>query len=181
MLHPSLVLNLHALVEEARNIARGAFLKKYRDPLLLAMGVLDTEEIRARCGSTTELSVSQPATHTPKEIHPLAGHVILIPITSTSTGSLVFGREEPADILVPDETVSVRHTIIIWEGPQVSITDAGSTNGTLVNLRALRANRPTQLINEDIITVGRHSFQFYLPNHFFRVLEGLATPPPMPE
>ncbi len=174
-------LTLPQLVTETKSMTRADFLKTHRNPLIVAMGVLNTEEIRARCGSTTELSVAKPATHNPKVPHPLAGRVYFIPSSSRPSGSLLFGREEPADIVIPDETISTRHCAVTWDSQEVSIADVGSTNGTLVNLRPLRSNRPTELLNEDIITVGRHSFQYYLPVHFFRVLEGLGAPPNSPD
>ena len=176
MAQPKGTQTLFGFVEHARAMSRSEYLKGYPDPVLLAMGVLKTEEIRARCGSTTEMSVSKPATHSTRETHPLAGRLFFIPIASRPAGSLFFGREEPADIVVPDETVSTRHCVISWDDGTVNLTDAGSTNGTLVNLQPLRPNRPAELLNEDIITVGRHSFQFYLAFHFHRVLESLAMP-----
>ncbi len=167
-------------LKAAKVMSRGAFLKTFTEPILIAMGVLETEEIRARCGRTTELHVSRPATHNPRKKHPLAGRVFPIPIASKPSGSLLFGREEPADVIVPDETVSFRHCLISWDDLEVTITDLGSTNGTLVNLRPLRAQRPTELLNEDIITVGRHSFQYFLPSQFHRVLQALSLPTNMP-
>lgn len=146
----------------------------------MAMGVLDTEEIHARGGATTELCVSKPATHNPKMRHPLAGRIFAIPLHSKPSGSLVFGRERPADILVPEETVSNRHCVISWDNQEVTITDLGSTNRTLINLRPLRPNRPKELLNEDIITVGRHSFQYFLPQALYRILTVLASPTNMP-
>lgn len=174
------VLALKDFVQAARSLSRVDFLKAHPDPVLLAMGVLDTEEIRARCGSTTELCVSKPATHNPQAKHPLAGWAFVVPVSSQPKGWIVFGREPPADIVVPEETVSIRHCALSWEKREMIIADLGSTNGTLVNLRPLRPSRPLELLNEDIITVGRHSFQFFLPPQFHAMLQVLATPPHMP-
>lgn len=173
-------LALRDFVLDVRSLSRADFLRAHPDPVLVAMGVLDTEEIRARCGSTTELCVSKPATHNPQARHPLAGWAFVIPVSSQPKGSVVFGREPPADIVVPEETVSIRHCALSWDGAELIIADLGSTNGTLVNLRPLRPSRPMELLNEDIITVGRHSFQFFRPQQFHAMLQVLTTPPNMP-
>jgi hypothetical protein len=171
---------LKDFVLAVRSLSRADFLRANPDPVLIAMGVLDIEEIRARCGSTTELCVAKPATHNPQARHPLAGWAFIVPLSSQAKGSIVFGREPPADVVVPDETVSIRHCALSWEGPELIIADLGSTNGTLVNLRPLRPSRPMELLNEDIITVGRHSFQFFLTPQFHAMLQVLTTPPNMP-
>ena len=170
-------LNFAALLKLAKQMSADTFRQKYKDPVFVAMGVLEAEEIRAHRGSTTEVQVVKPAVHNPLKRHPLAGRVFVIPVSSKPSGSLIFGREKPADILVPDETVSVLHCVVQWDDNEVSITDAGSTNGTQVNLHPLRPQRPVELLNEDIVTIGPHSFQFFLPLPFHQVLCGLGRPP----
>lgn len=173
-------LTLDGFLEDAKSLSRNSFLARYGDPLLVAMGVLDIEDIRSRCGATTEMHVAKPATHNPQKPHPLAGKVFPVPLSSSAHGSLVFGRQPPADIVVPDETVSQMHCIVSWDNLETTITDQNSTNGTLVNLKSLVPNRPVELLNEDIITIGMHSFQYYLPGHFFRVLQALLASKPVP-
>jgi hypothetical protein len=177
---PAHALTLKDFILAARSLSRADFLKANPDPLLVAMGVLDTEEIRAKCGSTTELCVSKPATHNPQAKHPLVGRVFIVPLSSWPSGSIVFGREPPSDVVLADDTVSIRHCAVRWDGTDVTVADLGSTNGTLVNLRPVRPSRPVELLNEDIITVGRHSFQFFLPQQLHTMLQVLATPPNMP-
>ncbi len=165
-------------MNDAKRQGMERFLEGHPDPVLVAMGVLKVEEIRARVGSTVRVSVARPAQHSPKEVHPLAGRVFAIPRSSFPRGELVVGREAPAQVVVPDDTISKRHCLVRWEPSNVMITDLGSTNGTLINLRRLRPNAPSELFNEDIITVGRHSFQFYLPAPFYHALITLAAPLP---
>ena len=154
------------------------FLQRYPSPALVAMGVLKVEEIRARVGSTMQVSVARPARHSPREKHPLAGRVFWIPRVERADGELVIGREAPADVVVPDNSVSSRHCVIRWDPDEVTIIDAGSTNGTLVNLKTMRPGSSTELLNEDIITLGRHSFQYFLPAPFYHALITLSAPSP---
>jgi pSer/pThr/pTyr-binding forkhead associated (FHA) protein len=170
------VLNLAKLVQLAKLVPQEEFLEKCPDPVFVAMGVLEAQEIRARCGATTEVKVSKPATHNPRRQHPLAGQVFVLPVSSKESGSIIFGRERPADILVPDDTVSILHCMIEWSEGRVTITDPGSTNGTQVNLLPLREKRPVALLNEDIVTIGPHSFQYFLPDGFYQVLCGMNRP-----
>ncbi|GAB3228712.1 DUF3662 and FHA domain-containing protein [Glycomyces halotolerans] len=48
-------------------------------------------------------------------------------------GATVIGRGEQAQIRLPDVGISRRHVRVDFDGRQVSVTDLGSTNGTLVN------------------------------------------------
>ncbi len=48
-------------------------------------------------------------------------------------GSTAIGRGEQAQIRLPDVGISRVHVRVDYDGNQVSVTDLGSTNGTLVN------------------------------------------------
>ncbi|WP_025272859.1 FhaA domain-containing protein [Haloglycomyces albus] len=52
---------------------------------------------------------------------------------SVAHGSTVIGRGEQAQIRLPDVGISRQHARVDFDGRQVSVTDLGSTNGTLVN------------------------------------------------
>ncbi|HZO13901.1 MAG TPA: FHA domain-containing protein, partial [Polyangiaceae bacterium] len=44
--------------------------------------------------------------------------------------SLTVGREEPADVVVNDTSLSRQHARFTWNGKEVKVEDLGSTNGT---------------------------------------------------
>ncbi|MCA9667159.1 MAG: sigma 54-interacting transcriptional regulator [Myxococcales bacterium] len=48
-------------------------------------------------------------------------------------GGLVVGRDEPADIVIADATLSRRHARLTREGDRILVEDLASTNGTRVN------------------------------------------------
>jgi two-component system response regulator AtoC len=50
-----------------------------------------------------------------------------------TTDDLVIGRMAPADLLIPDDTLSRRHTRIRVDGTDVLLEDLSSKNGTFVN------------------------------------------------
>jgi len=68
------------------------------------------------------------------------------------------GRDEKADISLPDPEVSRLHARISWFGTQYVIEDLRSTNGTYVNGVRLRAPQP--LNHGDKIAVGQTVFEF---------------------
>lgn len=169
-------MTLGRFVHLATRLGREDFLRRFREPVLVAMGVLETSELEARCGATTGVRIATPMSYDRAVVHPLAGRVFRVPTESAGAGEIVLGRVAPADVVVPDETISIRHCSVLWQDRHLSVVDHGSTNGTLVNLKPARPGVPLPLHNEDILTVGRHSFQAYVPLTFYFVLEGLSQP-----
>ena len=59
------------------------------------------------------------------------------------------GRDKPADVVIPDPTVSGNHAELQIEGNTFQIRDLGSTNGTFLNetpLRAITVLKPTDAL-----------------------------------
>ncbi len=67
------------------------------------------------------------------------------------------GRDQSADVIVSDETLSRRHFMIVPEGPDFVLKDLGSQNGTWVE--GERAGT-APLHNNDCIVAGRSTFLF---------------------
>lgn len=82
------------------------------------------------------------------------GSVVLLP-----EGSQDVGREDARAIpLVGEASVSRSHATIQRDGDRVTVSDAGSTNGTWVNGR--RIDAPTQLNSGDEIIFGQVKFRY---------------------
>ena len=47
-------------------------------------------------------------------------------------GETVVGRDESCDVVLEDDRVSRRHAVLACDGPEWSIRDAGSKNGTFI-------------------------------------------------
>ncbi|MGA9794067.1 MAG: DUF805 domain-containing protein [Rhizomicrobium sp.] len=72
---------------------------------------------------------------------------------------LAIGRDsDRSDFSVDDDSVSRQHARLSLQGQDFAIQDMGSTNGTSVNGRALRANDITYLRSGDRIAFGTAAF-----------------------
>jgi two-component system, NtrC family, response regulator AtoC len=89
------------------------------------------------------------------------GHLSLLIVTETRTwtvalpgrGEVVLGRGSEAGVRVDDPQLSRRHVMIVL-GATTTLRDLGSTNGTSVGGRRLRANEEVPLSLGDTIAVG---------------------------
>lgn len=70
---------------------------------------------------------------------------------------LAVGRDESADVVVDDESLSRRHFVIVHEGDHYLLRDLNSQNGTWVD--GQRAKDAT-LHHHDCILAGRTLFLF---------------------
>lgn len=67
------------------------------------------------------------------------------------------GRDESADVVIPDESLSRRHFVIVREGGNYLLKDLDSQNGTWVDGQRAGA---TPLHHHDCILAGRTLFLF---------------------
>jgi pSer/pThr/pTyr-binding forkhead associated (FHA) protein len=68
------------------------------------------------------------------------------------TGRVRIGRAPDLELVIADDFVSTHHVEIISEGGKPQLTDLGSTNGTVLNGRAV--TRPVRLGEGDEIVLG---------------------------
>lgn len=161
---------LEALREEFRALSKAEFVERYPGAFLLAMGLLAVEQIRAvRRGAeaaeaadgfepTAAFVIGPQPRHDAEQSHPLAGCAFFLKPTGAKP-HVHMGRSESSDIVIPDSSVSEIHARIEVNLDGVYIVDLASTNGTSVNLNKIEQDEPTLLADEDIVTVGRYSFQ----------------------
>ncbi|MBS2017139.1 MAG: sigma 54-interacting transcriptional regulator [Deltaproteobacteria bacterium] len=77
----------------------------------------------------------------------------IAPLALPASGQSIVGREPPADLVVPDDSVSRRHARILGGTPP-EIEDLGSTNGTKVMGRALAPNERVPLAYGTVVELG---------------------------
>jgi pSer/pThr/pTyr-binding forkhead associated (FHA) protein len=150
------------------------FLDVHPDPVLIGVGILDVKLLRDphRHGSTLCLGfeqVREDASHPPD---PLVG--IILPVVARSSrrkGHVVIGRAASCDVVVEDPSVSERHCVVEDRGGVLTVVDQGSTNGTLINGTPLEPSLAHTLRDEDVLTLGRHSFQYFTPAVLFQYLQ----------
>jgi pSer/pThr/pTyr-binding forkhead associated (FHA) protein len=68
---------------------------------------------------------------------------------------VVIGRGEGCDLRLPDPSVSHRHASIRAKGPEYSVVDEGSTNGTFIGGVRLARAAPRVVKSGDLLRVGR--------------------------
>lgn len=80
--------------------------------------------------------------------------VLPTPVLDLKDGTLEVGRVDTADLVVPLPTVSARHCALQVGGGEVIVTDLGSTNGTFINEKEIKANQPVRMITINYITLA---------------------------
>lgn len=69
------------------------------------------------------------------------------------------GREAASDIMIEDDSVSWRHSVIYRHGTRFSIKDVGSLNGTFVNRKSI--DKEEELESGDMIHIGAARLMFF--------------------
>jgi hypothetical protein len=143
--------------------SREDFVAAHPGAFFLAMGYLAVEYIRRSTkrfptGERTEAFYFGSKLRHAEGDHPLAGSAFFLRPTGDQR-YIVVGRGNDCDLTIPDMSVSDEHCVLAITDEGVTVTDNDSTNGTAVNLRRLEPHRPKLLADEDILTVGRYSFQ----------------------
>jgi hypothetical protein len=134
----------------------------------------------ANCGTvlqdetTVSFSPIEPVEEAPDEVDAAhrdlePGQALIVVRRGPNAGSrsvidqelTTIGRVPESDIFLDDVTVSRRHAEIRREAGRYSIHDAGSLNGTYVNLQRVE---DTELADEDEIQIGKFKLAFYLPH-----------------
>ena len=72
-------------------------------------------------------------------------------------GSIVFGRNDDADLVLADGQVSGKHAELRFEDGSWHIVDMESANGTMVNNSPINSHT---LVNDDVVTIGTTIFTF---------------------
>ena len=68
-------------------------------------------------------------------------------------GQFAIGRSSDCQLSLDDPLVSRRHAVLVVRGGTVEVEDLSSRNGVLVN--GVRVERPTRLVDGDVLTVGQ--------------------------
>ena len=173
------LLELDDLRNQCRAAERDEFASSYPGAFLLAMGFVDAEMIRGRRRMATEtatrdetasFSFGEHMRHDASATHPLAGCAFYLQ-PSGDPRPITIGRGSECDLTVPDRSVSEHHCHIDITDLGVVALDQGSTNGTSINLERLETGVPRVLADEDILTIGRYSFQLLASPTMYRELE----------
>jgi hypothetical protein len=148
---------LDELREFARTMNKQEFMDQYPGVFLLAMGLLSSRPLEPKSPGTLPFVFDGVLRHK-VESHPLAGLAFFLR-SSQEQFSVVLGRASDCELTVPDKSVSERHCRLQVTDQGVQVVDLNSRNGTTINLARLAPDQPNLLGDEDILTLGRYSFQ----------------------
>jgi serine/threonine protein kinase len=78
-------------------------------------------------------------------------------------GRVTIGRDTDNDVVIPDRQVSRHHALIQCGSRGCTVTDRGSTNGTLINGVRIQPEMPWPLRQEDVLQLGSVQLLVALP------------------
>lgn len=168
------VRTVSQLIATSYTLTLSEFLDTYRDPMFIGVGILDAMLLKHKDTRHNTLSLGLEAVEAAEgqaTRHHLMGFVVRLAGPEEVWDRLAIGRTKENDIVVDDPAVSEYHAYIKrYDDGRFVLGDLGSTNGTQVNGAPLKAPQTHILIDEDIVTLGRCSFQFFTPKALYDYL-----------
>jgi ABC transport system ATP-binding/permease protein len=149
---------------------------------------LDAEAVSIRFSAGSDLTTassageSVPATLRLLDLAPQGVPTLAIRLPSGKSGYFAIekditlaGRAPNADLHLPYAYISARHFELRRSEHEFTITDLGSSNGTLLNNKSLPANTPTPIHDQDILRIGDDNFGVSLGLTLLNPLESSAS------
>jgi hypothetical protein len=169
------VVTVKSFLAEWGHRDKEEFLEAHPLPVLVGLGTVDVRLLHdpLKLASTAVISVElAPGERDEAPPSSLEGTVItLMGKHGPEQTRIVVGRTEPADIVVDDPSVSERHCSVERRGEGYVVQDLDSTNGTMVNGEPVHFPLAHTLRAEDVLTLGRCSFQFFTPKVLFSYMQ----------
>lgn len=81
---------------------------------------------------------------------------------SWTSDEIFIGKEDGCEVKITDAGVSRKHARVARKGSGWLVEDLGSSNGTYVNFKKRGKSEPTDLLDRDIIFIGRTVAKFWL-------------------
>ena len=144
---------LEDFARELRQIGEVGFRRRYGAPVLIVMAA-------GRPGGASLALIHR--------VFPL------VKAADAPSGPVSVGRTVENDVVIPEYSISKCHcTFELGEG-SMTVRDAGSTNGTLLNGSPLGADAPVPLCGGETITMGRFELVYETPAGFLELVSGLV-------
>ncbi len=164
-------------IETLALLGAEAFLAKYSTPAMLYQ---EKHESKGFATGHTRLVDYQAGSGIVQSYQELRNYRVLLP-NSTGTGKVptkfLVGRSEDREFNIDHSTVSKRHAFILLDPDKntYQLGDAGSTNGTLLDGRTVKAGEPVPLKDGDNISFGDCDFLFFSPQGFVDLVKRLKA------
>ena len=154
--------------DELSRIGDDAFAQAHPHTVLVVTGVVGALAEQVPLNRTM---VTEPAGLSVQAVVGLIGRVFpLVKGKYSSPGPISLGRTPDNDVTIAESSISARHCFLRVLGSQISLTDAGSTNGTLVNGVRLQPKKAQNVVEGDVLTMGRFNLAFHTPRGFIKTL-----------
>ena len=143
---------------ELRRVGDVVFKGRYRSPFLIVTG--RAAELVDEPAGRDKTVLSAPSPDGAKETAIINR---VFPVTKAQhapRGPIVLGRSGENDVAIPEYSISRRQCFFEFEPEGITVTDCGSTNGTLLGGSRLEPGEPTLIRDGMSITFGRFAFVF---------------------
>jgi pSer/pThr/pTyr-binding forkhead associated (FHA) protein len=159
---------LSEYAQELKQAGDMNFSIRYAAPVLVVQGIAGTLQDNSSGGVSTLVSTGDDL----QQASRLIGRVFpLRKSPSSPRGPISVGRTADNDVAIPEYSISKRHCLFRIEGKESTITDCGSTNGTLLNGLPLVTSKPTPIASGNTLVMGRFAFAFYTPASFLALVK----------
>lgn len=154
--------------DELKRVGDDAFSQSHPHTVLVVTGVVGALAEQVPLNRTM---VTEPAGLSVQAVVGLIGRVFpLVKGKYAPPGPIAVGRTPDNDVTIAESSISARHCFLRVLGSEVSLTDAGSTNGTLINGVKLPPKKPQKVVEGDVITMGRFTLGLHTSRGFIRHL-----------
>jgi hypothetical protein len=154
--------------EELKRIGDDAFGQTYPHTVLVVTGIVGALAEQVPLNRTM---VTEPAGLSVQAVVGLIGRVFpLVKSKYSSPGPISVGRTPDNDVTIAESSISARHCFLRVLGSEIQLSDAGSTNGTLLNGARLVPRKPQRVVEGDVITMGRFTVGLHTSRGFIKHL-----------
>ncbi|MCI0340656.1 MAG: FHA domain-containing protein [Planctomycetales bacterium] len=150
---PSPAATIGDIAGEARDLGRDLFLRRYRAPRLIRTGVSGSLAVKGGAFRTVD-ERRDTATPSSTRIVPEAQVWVVEKRLPTFPDKITVGRADNNDIVIVDPGVSKLQAYFLAKGTEFLLADAGSRNGTTLDLLPLTAMAPRPVSGGQVIGFG---------------------------
>ena len=168
-------------LDRARHLDLDTFVAQYPSPVLIHCARSQSLAPRDEYGSTLRMRIDPDSKEFRIETRPPAPMDQVETLVKSDRNSfaskILVGRTETNDLVVSHMTVSKHHAFFTFDpdNQAASLTDTGSTNGTLVNGQELSARDSRELSDGDQVAFGDIEFVYYSAAGLYELLNSLSA------
>ncbi|MEN9799312.1 MAG: hypothetical protein RL653_3008 [Pseudomonadota bacterium] len=145
---------LDELVANFKKVGESAFLTLHNVPVLVGRGIAGVMTVQKQSGATMAAEIGpyiESLTWMDRVFELRGGKAVSV------------GRTADSDVVINDFSVSRQQCTFQQQGDGWLLTDAGSTNGTVVAGKKYKAPQSVLLKGGEELVLGRLAFEFHTP------------------